>query len=122
MSEEAPSVSREVSFGESEVSDWCDDSGDLNHLHQRVVPGMMLLDQVSGLVTELGEEIDPDASIIPSGIVGVRFRDPLLLDEKVEISANVEHSDKRFTYIDFEARAIERDSLVTHGTISVVVD
>ncbi len=124
-------MSREVTFTEDMVQDWCETSRDPNPLHideeaaaegtfgQRVVPGLMLLDYVSGMLTALGDE---DETVILSGITAARFRDPVLLDETVTISVEIVEEDKRFTAVDFEARVEERGSLVANGTMNIVID
>lgn len=124
-------MSREVTFSAEDVQEWCDRADDPNPLHtdaeaaaegtfgQRVVPGLMLMDYVSGMLTNLGDE---DETVILSGITAARFRDPILLDETVTISVEIVEEDKRFTAVDFEARVEERGSLVANGTINVVID
>jgi acyl dehydratase len=125
------SYTRSVRFEEDDIKEWCDKNVDPNPIHtneeaasestfgQRVVPGMMLLDHVSGMLTYLGEH---DEEIILAGITAARFRDPVLLGETVDYKVEVVDSDKRFTYVDFEARVEERGSLVATGSISIVVN
>lgn len=124
-------MSREVTFSAEDVQEWCERVDDPNPLHtdaeaaaegtfgQRVVPGLMLMDYVSGMLTNLGDE---DETVILAGITAARFRDPILLDETVTISVEIVEEDKRFTAVDFEARVEERGSLVANGTINVVID
>jgi acyl dehydratase len=122
---------KEVRFDELSVLGWCEEHGDPNELHideevasettfgKRIVPGMMLLDELSGMLTELG---DDDETVILAGITAARFRDPVLLGETVSFSIEVSDEDKRFTYVDFEARVEGRDSLVANGVLSVVIE
>lgn len=124
-------MNREVTFTEDDVQEWCERVDDPNVLHtdaeaaaeatfgQRVVPGFMLMDHLSGMLTDLGGE---DETVILSGITAARFRDPILLDETVTISVEIVEEDKRFTAVDFEARVEERGSLVANGTVNVVID
>jgi len=124
-------MSREVTFSAEDVQEWCERVDDPNLLHtdaeaaaegtfgQRVVPGLMLMDYVSGMLTNLGGE---NETVILAGITAARFRDPILLDETVTISVEIVEEDKRFTAVDFEARVEERGSLVANGTINVVID
>lgn len=122
---------REVVFTESEVESWCERNNDPNPLHtdpdaaqddvfgERVVPGMMLLDKLSGMLVELGND---DETVILSGITAARFRDPVLLGETVTFTTEIVEEDKRFTAVDFEARVEERGSLVARGTVNIVVE
>lgn len=122
-------VEREVSFSAEEVRDWCDQAGYSNGIHlseqeaadsvfgERVVPGMMILDQVSGLVERYGS-IEGEYAIL-ANVVACRFRDPIPLDEEVTISVKESDSDNSFTYLDFEARTW--DELAVHGTVGVVI-
>jgi acyl dehydratase len=124
-------MNREVTFTEDDVQEWCEQNADPNPIHtdedaaedstfgQRVVPGMMLMDQLSGMLTALGDEGE---EVILSGITAARFRDPVLLDETVAFNVEIVEEDKRFTAVDFEARVEERGSLVANGTINVVIN
>lgn len=122
---------RQVTFTEEDVEDWCERNDDMNPLYvdseaaeegtfgRRVVPGMMLMDKLSGMLTELGDEGE---TVILSGITAARFRDPVLFDETVSISTEIDEEDKRFTAVNFEARVEERGSLVANGIVNVVID
>jgi itaconyl-CoA hydratase len=122
---------KKVAFTTGMVEKWCSRAGDENPLHldeeaasdspfgQRVVPGMMLLDQVSGMVEEVG---GPDTTVILAGVTAARFRDPVLLDEVVEITLDLVESEKRFTTVSFDARAVDRDTLVASGSINLVLE
>jgi len=122
---------RAVEFTAEQVEEWCEQNADPNPIHtdeeaaedstfgQRVVPGMMLMDQLSGMLTALG---DDDEEVILSGITAARFRDPVLLDETVTFTVEIVEEDKRFTAVDFEARVEERGSLVANGTINIVIN
>jgi len=124
-------MKRDVTITEEMVEEWCETSRDSNPLHidadaasegtfgQRVVPGLMILDYISGMLANLG---DDDENVILSGITAARFRDPVLLGETVTISTEVVEEDKRFTGVDFEARVEERGSLVANGAMNVVID
>lgn len=122
---------RTVTFTPKEVSDWCNTHDDPNPIHtdteaasesifgQRVVPGMMVMDKLSGMLTALG---DDDETVILSGITAARFRDPILLNETVTISMEIVEEDNRFTAVDFEVRVEERNSLAVNGTLSIVIE
>lgn len=125
------SLIRNIDFTEYDVRNWCANNKDSNPIHtdeeyaenstfgERVVPGMMLLDKVSGMLTNLGEDGE---EIILAGITAARFRDPVYLGEEVTYTVNVVDEDNKFVYVDFETHVEERDSLVAHGTISLVVN
>lgn len=121
---------KKVTITEQDVQEWCKRNDDDNPLHtdadaaesgpfgQRVVPGMMLLDHVSGLLSGLADE---DEDVVLAGVTAARFRDPVLLGETVTISVEIVEEDKRFTAVNFECRVEERDSLVAMGTINIVI-
>lgn len=122
---------REVTFYESKVEAWCESKRNENPLHtdsqwaedstfgQRIVPGMMLFDEISSMYADLG---DDDETVVLSGITAARYRDPVLIGETVTISAEIVEEDDRYTGIDFECRVEERGSLVANGAINVVID
>lgn len=123
-------ATRERTFTAEDVEEWCEEHNDSNPIHvdseaaeessfgERVVPGMMLLDQLSGLLSSLG---GPDEEIILAGVTAARFRDPVLLGETVEFSVFEIEEGQNFTTMDFECRVHERDSLVANGALSIVV-
>lgn len=89
-------VSKDFSFSSDEVREWCQESGDSNPLHldasvveeseyfeERVVPGMMLLDKVSGLITEWAQT--KEGTPVISRMGGISFDMPVHIDESVEI-------------------------------------
>lgn len=107
-------------FDEDDVFKWKQSSGDWNELYdQGYVPGMMLLDHVSSMVSELGDE---DETVILSGVTAARFRDPVMVDEEVTFELSNREDGQNYTTIDFEARVEERESLVAHGALSLVID
>lgn len=118
-------------FTEEMIEDWCKFNDDPNPLHvdagvagdgvfgQRIVPGMMVLGKISGLLTLMGEG---DEQVILGSIVACRFRDPMLLDEPIEIRLEVKEETNQFTAVDIEVRAPERGSLTMTGVINVVVE
>jgi acyl dehydratase len=122
---------RHVQFTEQAVEDWCNENRDPNPIHtdsemvqdssfgERVVPGMMLLDHLSGMLTALG---DDGEEVILAGITAARFRDPVLLGETVTFSIENVEKEENFTSVDFEARVEERDSLVANGVLSIVIN
>lgn len=113
-------MNRTVSFDEQDVFKWKQSSDDWNDLYDNgYVPNMMILDQISSMISEIGEEGE---TIILSGVTAARFRDPVLLDEEVEIELYDKEEGQNYTTIDFEARVIDRESLAAHGAISFVVD
>lgn len=134
MSQTKPRVLKEYTFTELDVRKWCEQADDSNELHlgeqaakdspfsERIVPGMMLLDKVSGRITQYGDAFEPDSTVILAGVVAARFREPVLFDETVVVSAEKVEEDNQFTYLDFEVHVVERDVLCAHGTVSVVID
>lgn len=123
-------ATRSVTFTEEDVEEWCDENNDPNPIHtdelaardssfgQRVVPGMMLMDQLSGLLTSLGEG---DEEIILAGITAARFRDPVLLGEEVTFEVSDPEERTKMMTLEFECRVEERDSLVANGALSIAV-
>jgi acyl dehydratase len=121
---------RKRTFTAEDVEQWCEEHNDPNPIHvdseaaeessfgQRVIPGMMLLDQLSGLLSSLGEGGE---EIILAGVTAARFRDPVLLGETVTFSVENIEQGKNFTTMDFECRVEERGSLVANGALSIVV-
>jgi len=125
------SVELTITFDEHDVQEWCDQANDSNSIHlsaeeasesvfgERVVPGMMILDQVSGLVEQYGATRGGTAVL--TDIVAVRFRDPIPFDEDVTIRVSdepSEESDKKTT-LDFTAETW--DGLAVHGTILTII-
>lgn len=125
-------VTREVTISEDDVSEWCDDNDEWNPIHtdpevagvssfgQRIVPAMMILDQLSGMVNALGD--GDQEEIFLSGITAARYRDPVLLGETVRFALTNVEEGSSFTTADFEARVQDRGSLVMNGALSLVVD
>lgn len=123
-------VQRTVTFDEDMVRAWCDQAGDSNQIHldeqaaadstfgQRIVPGVMVLDQVSGLLWQYGE-VEGKTTIL-ANLVACRFRDPIPFDEEVTITLEEAGDDNRFQYLDFEARV--NGTLAVHGSASVVLE
>lgn len=90
-------VARHFTFSEDEVRAWCQQANDHNPLHldqqaaedhpifeERIVPGMMMLDKVSGLLTQWGETKDGD--VILRNIKNVTFHEAVPLDHEVTIT------------------------------------
>lgn len=125
-------IERVVAFSEDGVQEWCDTHNDDNSLHtdadvaeesvfgQRVVPGMMLLNQLSGMAASLGEDYQ---TVILAGITAARFRDPVFFDEDVQFTLSDVQDGQNFSTVEFEIRAIQRDNkLVANGVLSLVID
>lgn len=122
-------IERAVRFTEDDVLEWCQQANDQNPLHlsedvagdgpfgERVVPGMMVLDNVSGVLTEYGNRHDDN--IILANLVSCRFREPIPIGSTVSISVSEADEDGKFTYFDFQARV--DGQLCAHGTVSVVI-
>lgn len=120
-------VSSTYTFDAESVEEWCEQAGDSNEIHldedaasssefgERIVPGMMILDKVSGLLEQLGTD---DETVVIHTIVGVRFRDPISLDEPVEIGVEIVEEDDRFTTVEFTARTTEK--LAVQGSVNIV--
>jgi len=120
----------DVTFTADAVERWCSNNNDPNPLHtdeksaanssfgQRIVPGMMLLDQLSGMLTRMG---DDGEEVILAGVTAARFRDPVLLGETVTFTLSEIEEGQNFITMDFEARVEERKSLVANGALSVVI-
>lgn len=124
-------MTRTVTFDEAWVRDWCETNDDPNPIHtdaavaeessfgQRIVPGMMIINQLSGMMTTLGED---DDEVIFAGITAARFRDPVLLDEEVTFEFIDYEEGNSFDTVEFEARVEDRgESLVANGALSVVI-
>ena len=117
-------------FNEDRVTDWCDKCGDANPMHvdesaaedsifgKRTVPNMMILDRVSGMLSQMAED---DEDVILSNLAGIRFRDPIFFNEAVTINLDLHEKDKRTASFDLEVRVPERESLVVTGALTVVV-
>lgn len=125
-------ASKTYFFDEESVEEYCQGVGEFNGLYldqqeasngplgRRVVPQMMVVDRAVALTTQLAESFEEE-DVIPAGLTAVRFREPVLYDEPVEIEVEKVSEDK-LCYIDFEAFATERNSvLTTHGTISTLI-
>lgn len=126
-------VAREFSFSEAEVREWCRAAGDHNQLHlnevavsemplfeKRVVPAMMLLDKVSGLITQWGEVEDSDATPVISKMDDITFYQPVYFDEDVQIRLEKVAEDDRislqFTVADSIAAEPRAD-----GTVEILL-
>lgn len=112
---------KKVHFSEERVQEWSNQNDDKpvgeSVFGQRVVPGLMLLDSLSGLVHEY---IDGD--VILSGITAARFRDPVLIGEVVTFSlGEIEDAKMNVKTVDFKARVEERGSLVATGVLSLTI-
>lgn len=116
---------RAVSISQDEIDKWCAKNGDHNPLHdseaaedsvfgKTVVPGMMLLDKLSGLLNNFGE-----STTILTGVTACRFRDPALPGEVLTYTASVSNETPNYDSIEFKIRARERGSLVAHGSVQI---
>jgi acyl dehydratase len=124
-------VEKKVRFSEDRIESWCNSSEDQNPLHldkheagmgpfgERIAPGMMVLDYISGMLSELA---DDDEHVILAGVTAARFRDPILVGETVTLRLTDITEDNKFTSVDFEAVVEERGSLVANGVLSIVVE
>jgi len=124
-------IERDVTFTEDDVKSWCDRNDDLNPLHlderaasngpfsERVVPGLMILDSISGMLSEMGEEGE---TVILAGVSATRFREPVLLGEAVSFTVQRVEDDLNFETADFEARVPERNVLAASGTVTLAVE
>lgn len=124
-------MTREITFTEQRVEQWCERSGNHNPVHldeeaaadgtfgRRVVPNMMLMDHIPGMLTDLA---DDDETLVVSGITAARFRDPVLLGERVTMTTEIIEEDRRYTMVDFECRVEERGSLVANGSLTILID
>lgn len=106
-------VSKKYTLNETHVEEWCKQSGDSNILHLdedkaaetpffdgRIVPGMMLLDRVSGLITEWSET--KDGTPILSRLSGVSFDSPVYLGETIEVAIEEAENDDETYILRFE--------------------
>lgn len=124
-------VARTYTFTESEVTDWCEKSDDHNPLHlneqaaadsdlfdERVVPGILVLDKVSGLITTWSEA--KDGTPVLGGVSGVRFEEPIYFDEDVTIELWEWGSEGDEYVLQFEVRKNDEDEAV-HGSMRVIL-
>lgn len=108
-------VQKEFSFSEEGVREWCEQADDSNQLHlseetasehelfdERVVPGMMLLDKVSGLITVWGEATDSSATPVLSRVSSTVFNKPVYFDETVGITIEEKESQEDMYILRFE--------------------
>lgn len=122
-------IARDVSFSESDVQAWCDQSESANQLYldetvasdspfgERIVPAAMILDRVSGLVDQYGETRGKRAVL--SNIVASRYRDPIPVGKTVTMMVMESGEDQKFTYLDYAVRV--DDELASHGSLSVLL-
>jgi acyl dehydratase len=123
-------IGRERTFTESDVDEWCERNGNPNPLHvdshealessfgQRIVPAMMLLNQLPGMVSDIGGD---DTEVILAGITAARFRDPVLLNETVKFTVFDLEEGENYSTVEFEARVEDRGSLAASGALTLVV-
>lgn len=122
-------VSKSIFFTEDDVREWCREAGDSNPLHldaevaqdhpyfeERIVPGMMLLDQVSGLITQWSET--REGTPVLSRVTGVNFTNPVPFDEWVTVSVEVEEDASDDAFILF-FEVSDDDTSYVHGTATV---
>lgn len=97
-------VTKTYSISEEQVQDWCNESGDSNPLHldseaaadsdpfdAQIVPGVMLLDRVSGLITEWSQT--KEGTPVLSRMSGISFDAPVYIDQEIDISIEEVESD-----------------------------
>lgn len=107
-------VSKQLSFSEDEVQEWCEKAGDSNEIHlnedalsdnpffdERVVPGMMLLDKVSGLITQWSKTQD-DVTPVISRMSNTIFHEPVYFDEEVQVAIEQEDAEDDMRILRFE--------------------
>lgn len=125
-------VSKQFSFDEDEVREWCEQAGDDNELHldedeikdnpffdERVVPGMMLLDRVSGLITQWSDTQDSDATPVISRMSHVVFDEPVYFDEEIQVAIEQEEQEETMRILRFEiTNSVEAEPRV-QGHITV---
>jgi len=105
-------VSKQVSFNEEEIREWCERSGEDNEIHldeesidgnqffdERVVPGMMLLDQVSGVITKWSRVQYNDVTPVVSRMSSVIFDEPVYFNEEVQVAVEQEEEGAEEMYI-----------------------
>jgi acyl dehydratase len=122
------SYEKAFSISQETVDEWCEQNDDGNRLHdaddalggvfgQPIVPGMLLLDQLSGLLTNF---TDDSADTILVSLTAIRFREPTFVDETVRLTAELAKESKNTNTVHFEARASERDdTLLAHGSVQI---
>lgn len=121
-------VTNSVFFTEDDVESWCNDSGDSNPLHldeeaaenhalfdERVVPGMMLLDKVSGVITDWSES--EEGTPVLTRISGVKFKEPVTLHKWVDVSVGVHGTEGDAHILFFQVE--DDDTSFVHGYATV---
>jgi acyl dehydratase len=112
---------KEFEISESDVRKWCRKAGDNNTFHldrvaatdgpfeDIVVPGMMVLDRVSGAITAVSQVADGGPPIL-LGLTNISFHKPVYVDQEfeiecelVEVDLSADHSHE----VDFIARYSE---------------
>lgn len=124
-------VTNSVFFTEDDVEDWCIESGDSNPLHldeeaaenhalfdERIVPGMMLLDQVSGLITQWSEK--EGGTPVLSRVSGVKFKEPVPLHKWVDVSVEVDDVEDGVYILFFEVEADDTSFAHGHATVHLL--
>lgn len=124
-------IERTHTFDEDEVVEWCEKNGNPNPLHvdsdealessfgQRIVPGMMLLNKLPGMVSDIGGS---DTEVVLAGITAARFRDPVLLNEEVVCKTHDFEEGEINATVEFEIRVPQRGSLAATGALSIVIN
>ena len=117
---------KEYTFTEREVREWCERSDNSNSLYldgsDRIVPLPMIIDVASGRAETLVDVREPELGVFASSIKTFPRGEALRLEEAVEITAEFDFDDERYSYVYFEARATERDTVCAEGYVSVLVE
>jgi acyl dehydratase len=124
-------ASKTFIFGKEDVRIWCKRSGDQNRLHLAeaavndtelftgsgvIVPGAMLLDKVSGLLTKWSDEADKSGSPILCGFEDIKFSRPLYTNEQIQITVTGTLSQpNNTTGLTFEGRSTQSDEIYFNG-------
>lgn len=107
-------VAKEFTFDDEDVTSWCQQADDHNGIHlndaavegnpffdERIVPGMMLLDKVSGLITQWSEAQDGDNTPVISRMSNIVFEEPVYLDEEITILVEEEGAEENMHILRF---------------------
>jgi len=125
-------VSKQFTFDEDEVREWCNKAGDSNDIHlnedalsdnpffdERVVPGMMLLDKVSGLITQWSETQGDDVTPVISRMSNTVFHEPVYFDEEIQVAIEQEDAEDDMRILRFEVTDSVAAEPRTQGYVTV---
>jgi acyl dehydratase len=124
-------VEKDISASAAMVEDWCNRVDDTNPLHldeeaasdseffdERIVPGILLLDEVSGLITQWAATKEGTAVI--SRLSSISFDEPVYLDETVQIAVEDEQALDDGAYIlSFEVTDSQSTDPRAYGSATV---